>query len=161
MDRMTSSKWPTIWWCHQMETFSASLTICAGNSPVNGEFPSQRPVTRALMFYFICAWINGCINNREAGDLRRHRAHYDVIVMETSGKFAAQSVFESFVSDTRPLTNNTVSVGCRERSPCIWFVEGHQSAIDPLLRNMSFRGYLRTWLHTRMTFQVWSWSFIH
>ena len=35
----------------------------------------------ALMFSLICAPINGWVNNREAGDLRRHRAHYDVIVM--------------------------------------------------------------------------------
>ena len=69
------------WWRHQMETFSALLAICAGNSPVPGEFPAQWPVTRALMFSLICAWINGWVNNREAGDLRRHRAHYDVIVM--------------------------------------------------------------------------------
>ena len=34
------------WWRHQMETFPTSLTLCAGNSPVTGEFPSQRPVTR-------------------------------------------------------------------------------------------------------------------
>ena len=34
------------------------------------------------MFSLICAWINGWVNNRKAGDLRRHRAHYDVIVME-------------------------------------------------------------------------------
>ena len=34
-----------------------------------------------MFFYFICAWIHGWVNNREAGDLRRHRAHYDVIVM--------------------------------------------------------------------------------
>ena len=34
------------WWRHKMETFSASLVFCAGNSPVPGEFPSQRPVTR-------------------------------------------------------------------------------------------------------------------
>ena len=33
------------------------------------------------MFSFICVWINGWINNREASDLRRHRAHYDVTVM--------------------------------------------------------------------------------
>ena len=33
------------WWHHQMETFSALLAICAGNSPVPGEFPIQRPVT--------------------------------------------------------------------------------------------------------------------
>ena len=37
------------WWCrHQLETFSALLAICAGNSPVTGEFPSQRPVTRSF-----------------------------------------------------------------------------------------------------------------
>ena len=30
-------------------------------------------------------WINGCVNNREAGNLRHHRAHYDVIVMFLGG----------------------------------------------------------------------------
>ena len=35
----------------------------------------------ALMFSLICARINDWVNNREAGDLRHHRAHYDVIVM--------------------------------------------------------------------------------
>ena len=200
------------WWRHQMETFSALLAICAENSPVPGEFPTQRPVTRsfdvyfdlrpdkrlskqswgwwfetqsrslwrhrnessrywpfgkeihrwprnaflchdviihtllvesmyifvfqlpflvnffmeiyvtiinefqkttmnccvfyifcagrcipdlrsavnsphkgqwrgALIFSLICVWLNGCINNREAGDLRRYRAHYDVSVI--------------------------------------------------------------------------------
>ena len=53
-----------------METFSALLAICATNSPVTGEFPAQRPVTRIF-------------DNGEAGDLRRHRAHYDVIVIDT------------------------------------------------------------------------------
>ena len=36
------------WWRHQMETFSALLAICARNSPVPGEFPAQRPVTRSF-----------------------------------------------------------------------------------------------------------------
>ena len=40
------------WWRHQMETFSASLALCAGNSPVTGEFPSQRPVTRGFDVFF-------------------------------------------------------------------------------------------------------------
>ena len=40
------------WWRHQMETFSALLAICAGNSPVPGEFPAQRPVTRSFDVYF-------------------------------------------------------------------------------------------------------------
>ena len=40
------------WWRHQMETFSALLAICAGNSPVPGEFPEQRPVTRSFDVFF-------------------------------------------------------------------------------------------------------------
>ena len=36
----------------------------------------------ALKFYLICTWINDWVNHREAGELRRHRAHYDVIVMQ-------------------------------------------------------------------------------
>ena len=66
------------WWRHQMGTFSALLALCAGNSPVRkGQWRG------ALMFSLSCARINGWVNNREAGDLRRHRAHYDVIVMDT------------------------------------------------------------------------------
>ena len=43
------------WWRHQMETFSALLTLCAGNSPVTGEFPPQRPVTRSFdVFFHLC-----------------------------------------------------------------------------------------------------------
>ena len=40
------------WWRHQMETFSALLVLCAGNSPVTGEFPAQRPVTRSFDVFF-------------------------------------------------------------------------------------------------------------
>ena len=40
------------WWRHQMETFSALLAICAGNSPVTGEFPAQRPVTHSFDVFF-------------------------------------------------------------------------------------------------------------
>ena len=40
------------WWRHQMETFSALLAICAGNSPVTGKFPAQRPVTRSFDIFF-------------------------------------------------------------------------------------------------------------
>ena len=44
--------WLTTWWRHQMETFSALLAICTGNSPVSGEFPAQRPVTRSFDVFF-------------------------------------------------------------------------------------------------------------
>ena len=49
-------------------------------SPVNS--PHKGYWREALMFSLICAWINGWVNNREAGDLRRHRAQYDVTVMK-------------------------------------------------------------------------------
>ena len=52
------------WWRHQMEAFSALLAFFG-----------------ALMFSLICVWINGWVNTRDAGDLRRHRDHYDVTVM--------------------------------------------------------------------------------
>ena len=49
-------------------------------------FPRYWPFVRGMwrgtfMFSLICAWINRWVNNREAGDLRRYRAYYDVIVM--------------------------------------------------------------------------------
>ena len=69
------------WWRYHVETFSALLAICAGNSLVPGEIPTQRPVTRSFDVFFIYARINGWVNTGEAGDLRRHHAHYDVIVM--------------------------------------------------------------------------------
>ena len=40
------------WWRHQIETLSALLAICAENSPVPGEFPAQRPVTRGFDIFF-------------------------------------------------------------------------------------------------------------
>ena len=40
------------WWRHQMESFYALLTLCADNSPVTGEFPSQRPATRSFDVFF-------------------------------------------------------------------------------------------------------------
>ena len=49
-------------------------------SPVN--FPHKGQWRGTLMFSLICAWINGWVNNYEAGDLRHHRAHYDVTVMK-------------------------------------------------------------------------------
>ena len=48
-------------------------------SPVN--FPHKGQWCGALMFSLICDWINGCVNNREADDMRRHQPHHHVIVM--------------------------------------------------------------------------------
>ena len=57
-------------------------------SPVNS--PHKGQWRGALMFCLICVWINGWVNNREAGDLRRYRAHYDVIVLMSAWLCNAQ-----------------------------------------------------------------------
>ena len=73
--------WNTSWWRHQMETFSALLALFAGNSPVTGEFPAQRSVTRSFDVLFDLR-LNKRLSKQSWGcDLRRHRAHYDVMVM--------------------------------------------------------------------------------
>ena len=51
-----------------------------------GEFTGPRWILRTKdsdteLWCFICVWINGWVNNHEAGDLRRYRAHYDVTAM--------------------------------------------------------------------------------
>ena len=57
--------WPFVRWIHRSPV----------NSPHIGQWRG------ALMLSFICAWRNGWVNDREAGDIGRHRAHYDVTVM--------------------------------------------------------------------------------
>ena len=76
------------WLRHQMEEFFALLALCAGNSPVPGEFPSKRPVTQRFDVFF-----DLCLNKRlskqsRAGDLRSHPAHYYVIVMSVANNLS-------------------------------------------------------------------------
>ena len=69
------------WWRHQMETFFALLALCEGNSPVIGEFPSQR-ASNAGFGVFCDVSLNIRLHKQLwAGDLRRHDGHCDVIVM--------------------------------------------------------------------------------
>ena len=74
------------WWRHQMETFPRYWPFVRGihRSSVNSLHKDQWGGT--LMFSLTCAPINGWVNNREAGDLRHHRAHYDVMVMIRCGR---------------------------------------------------------------------------
>ena len=64
-----------------METFSALLALCAGNSPVTGEFPLQRPVTRIFGAFFDLRLNKRLGKQSDAGTLRRHRANYNITVM--------------------------------------------------------------------------------
>ena len=56
--------------------FVRGIHRCPVNSPHKGQWRG------ALVFSLTCAWINGWVNNGEAGDSRCHRVHYDVIVMD-------------------------------------------------------------------------------
>ena len=52
-----------------------------GESIGTGGFPSQKPVTRSSDVFFDMRLNKNWANNWQAGDLKRHRAHYDVIIM--------------------------------------------------------------------------------
>ena len=73
--------------------FSALLALCAGNSPVPVNSPHKGQWRGALMFSLIYPWINDWVNNREAGDFRRQRGHYDVIVMSDCFLTVSQSLW--------------------------------------------------------------------
>ena len=75
------------WWHYQMETFSMLLAFCAGKSPVNSLLKCQWQ--GALMFSMICTWTNSWTNNRDAGDLRCHCAHYDIVMHRCSYRCSA------------------------------------------------------------------------
>ena len=52
------------------------------------------------MFSLICVWINGWVNNRKAGDLRRYGAHYDVIVMSSIMTLCCTQAVQTYISLT-------------------------------------------------------------
>ena len=91
-----------------METFSVLLDICAGDSTFfftslfwlansNREFPSQRPVTRSFDVFFNMCLNKRLSNNREAGDLRRYRTHYDVTIMTKMTTVLVSAYFTNFM----------------------------------------------------------------
>ena len=92
-----------------METFFVSLALYEANPQVTLGFPSRRPVTLSLWsFSMICAWTNGWENNRDAGDLRRHHAQYDITVMNCNNHnyfLPAYSIFIPMLVDGRGLMN--------------------------------------------------------
>ena len=95
----------SLWWLLMPWWYSTRLSVHTGfmmtssngniyrlTGPLCGEFTGYRwiPLTKATdvelwwCFFFICVWINCWINNRKAGYLRCHCAHYDVIVMRVN-----------------------------------------------------------------------------
>ena len=122
------STYSASWWRHQMGTFSALLAICA-NSPHKGQWRG------ALMFSLICVWINDWVIDREAGDLRRYRAHYDVIVMFPFLAIVVRKPTRRLPINCRvddPLTSSiehSLSNGCNAIS--IYICRNHGSTVEP------------------------------
>ena len=109
----------------------ALLAICAGNSPVPGEFPAQRPVMRSFDFYsLICTRINGWVNNGEAGDLTRHRAHYDVIVMTSPDILAINRSLHAYTSPSI----------CSKFTTAWWFLTAPELALKSINSNRNWTG---------------------
>ena len=69
------------WWRYQMEAFSALLAFCVEIHRWPVKSPHKSQWRGALVFSMISAWTNSWASNGYAGDLRRHRAHYNVIVI--------------------------------------------------------------------------------
>ena len=117
-------KFPFSWWRHQMETFSALLAICAGNSPVSGEFPVQRPVTRSFDIFFDLR-LNERLSKQSWGrwfetlscPLWRH-CNVKICFMSTSPEFHSNIKFQSYfkrfpVQNCDILNNTTYEVSCK------------------------------------------------
>ena len=129
-------------WRHQMEAFSSLLALCVGNSPVTGEFPSQRPVTRSFDVFFDLR-LNKALSKQSWGWWFETPPyllwrHCNVKVMSTSAVYSnSQNILEHIVSkvyevvvkhndlrdtlDTGELTNvctnwvwNTIMSLCKE-----------------------------------------------
>ena len=71
----------TAWWCHQIETLRVTGPFVRGIHTGHRRIPHTK-ASHAGLWYFL--WFAPWVNNREPGDLRRHRAHYGVIVMSVN-----------------------------------------------------------------------------
>ena len=95
-------KFRGIWWRPQMETLSALLALCAGNSPVTGEFPAQRPVTRSFDVFFDLRLNKRLSKQSWRWWLGCHRAHYDGAMIRMV--LLSLSNIEKIVQGTNELT---------------------------------------------------------
>ena len=103
-------------------------------SPVNS--PHKDQWRGALMFSLICVWSNGWVNNCYAGDLRRHRAHYDIIVITTNyicmvlcegtlqtisnGKYTTYGIFLPCENVPHKMLNTRNRTHCQSLWPMSW-----------------------------------------
>ena len=117
-----SRYWPFVWGIHR--------------SPVNS--PHKGQWRGALMFSLICVWINDWENNREAGDLRRYRTHYDVIVMarvlikfmQRNGLLHATIYPRGYLSPKGQISESPKHLFLSIRQPAIWWLSSKIAEIS-------------------------------
>ena len=117
--------------------FVRGIHVSPVNSPYKGQWRG------ALMFSLICVWINGWVNNREAGDLRRYRAHCDVIVMLL---FRIYSGIASATDDLAWVqTHNLPSLIARFMGPAWGSSGADRTQVGPILAPWTLQSII-TWL---------------
>ena len=120
-----------------METSSALLVICAENSPVPITSPHKGQWRGALMLSLICPWIYGWVNTREAGELRRYRAHYDVIVMDIESFTITAWLYTSCCSQNADLNGKFL--------PLQWRQNGHDGISNHQPHDCLLNRLFRCW----------------
>ena len=103
------NRWSYSRWRHQMETFSGYWPFVRGIHRSLVTFPHKDQWREALVFSLTCSWIIGWVNSREAGDLRHHRAHCDVIVISKQCEILTR------------LRHIAAKLRCKPRTNYCWF----------------------------------------
>ena len=120
-------------------------------SPVNS--PHKGQWHGALMFSLICVWINGWVNNREAGDLRRYPAHHDVSVMIL---FSLQSHIKhlAYYSNGYSVTRDQVRATIRRAMLCRYHLRTNCVGVSFHTDGhwVDYNGHVVNWQDTAGTF---------
>ena len=118
------------------------------NSPHKGHWRG------AMMFLLICAWINGSVNNRKAGDLRRYHVHYDVTVMlRNKNVFTCYIMYQHWVGTG----NNILSHGKfgypTWSAPWLLTHWGHWDQMADISRK-TFSSAFNTWMSLKISLKI-------
>ena len=124
--------------------FVRGIHRSSANSPHRGQWRG------ALMFFFVCARLNGWVNNGEAGDLRRHRAHYDATVMlrnqvdRVRSGCSSDLIQAALSSQCSQMINIKTSIFFGINSawqgsngiPCTWWLEEETSGMEKIVMSL-------------------------
>ena len=112
------------WWRHQLETFSALLAFCAGNSPVSGEFPSQMPVVRSFDVFF-----DVHLNKRLCKHWRRRW-------FETSSRSLWRHFSSSDISNLLFCQDNVIKLVCSRQNLAISYGTSRVLILAPTIKGV-------------------------